>query len=298
MAILAGFFVLESVLLGLLCLIFWRGRVAHVACPGCAHNIQGLPEPRCPECGRDLTEGVVLPGGLRPKQRLWLGVVVLVLGVVTSFLALGLLGTSWDLILRRAGLVYMQQDFNRKVETEIDAFNRLEVRSTGTYAQNNLTNEVGEVTVILSLNDRDIATWKGMGPIEVRPSEGVRIDGNEVIEGLRSQVSEESESRFASLLHNEEDAVLLGDVIVSYAAPQGSVSAGALDSRGSKMFDGSISASNAGGGQLVWPSAIWFAPIYVIPAVLFLGFLILGLRILIFRRHLQPFEVNAERAFT
>ena len=44
---------------------------------------------------------------------------------------------------------------------------------------------------------------------------------------------------------------------------------------------------------MVWPSAIWFAPIYVVSGVILLLYLLLGLRILFFRRALQPFEEQA-----
>ena len=42
------------------------------------------------------------------------------------------------------------------------------------------------------------------------------------------------------------------------------------------------------------PSAIWFVPIYVIIGVTFLGYLWLGIRILIDRSREQPFQPHAK----
>ena len=60
------------------------------------------------------------------------------------------------------------------------------------------------------------------------------------------------------------------------------------------MFEGGISTTSNNRMGTVPPSVIWFVPIYVITGVTFLGYLWLGIRILIDRSRVHPFQPHAE----
>ena len=272
-----------------------KWRVSNASCPACGHSVQGLLEPRCPECGSGLDRGVVRPGGIRPKPRLWLGLITLFVGLISAPVVMGLTEMNWDNLLRATGILYFKTDFSRSVEVTINHTNQLVVGNSGAYTSR--AKDVvpsGEVTVVIRSDDRDLATWKGSGPVHgIRGSQnGVLVTGEEAVDFLRSQLPPDSDSPFAEILHDPEDAAILAKTISAYAS-KGSVSANVQNSQGKRMFDGGISSSSGGGTSMVWPSAIWFAPIYVVSGVILLLYLLLGLRILFFRRALQPFEEQA-----
>jgi len=144
----------------------------------------------------------------------------------------------------------------------------------------------------------ELAVWKGTGQVLVGRAGGgdILIDGMDAVEYLRLQIPPDSDSPFALILHDPEDASILANAIAAYAAPDGMVSGLVSDSRGKSMFRGGISTTTNGRTGVVWPSPIWFAPIYIISGLIFLAYLWLGVRILIDRSRLQPFEPHAEVA--
>ncbi|MDG2030447.1 MAG: hypothetical protein P8J45_05520 [Phycisphaerales bacterium] len=228
--------------------------------------------------------------------RRWFGALTVAVGLVSSVLALTLFVASWDSFLRMTGLLYLHVEFNRSVNVTIDQTNQLQVNTSGSYDKKNNVSTVttlGQVEVVLSRNDKELAIWNGQGTIQNNPIKGVLVDGDQVVGVLRSQIPRDSDSPFAGILHNEEDAAILARTIESYADTNGSVSSYVMNSQGKKMFDGGISSSSGGSSGLVWPSEIWFVPIYVISFVICGLFLMLGLRILLYRRSLQPFEPQA-----
>ena len=265
-------------------------RVEAAACPRCTHRVQGLVEPQCPECGRSLGGGVLAPGGIPPRPRRWLGFAALGLSLPAAGLAVLLMSFMWSSFLQMVGLIYMHSEFNRSVVVQIDPEHQLKVVSSADYVHGSTTtNATGETEVVLSSSGRDIAVWKGTGPLLGPPLSGVRIDGGIVIASLQSQVPPNHDSPFARILDSPADSRILGRTIVSYAAPAGAVSGYVLDSTGKKLFDGGISSSQDGRSGLVMPDPIWHLPMYVVPLVYLLAFLLLGLRILIRRRALEPF---------
>lgn len=268
-------------------------RVSNASCPACGHSVQGLVEPRCPECGSGLDRGVVRAGGIRPKPRRWLGFITLFVGLVSAPIVTGLAEMNWGSLLRMTGLIYMQTEFNRKVEVSINQTNQLVVMNSGAFtSKSNVVVTPGEVEVVMRSNDQDLATWEGFGPVKKGTPNGVLITGEEAVNSLRSQIPHDSDSPFAAILHDPEDSAILAKTIAAYSG-NASVSANVQNSRGKPMFDGGISSSAGGSSGPVWPSAIWFAPIYVISGVIFLLYLLLALRILLYRRALQPFEPQA-----
>ena len=74
----------------LLAIGFWflllkRARSTAPCCPFCGHDVRGLTEPRCVECGRSLEHGVVPVGGLGRRRRWGLaGVILLMAGVLSG----------------------------------------------------------------------------------------------------------------------------------------------------------------------------------------------------------------------
>ena len=129
-----------------------------------------------------------------------------------------------------------------------------------------------------------------MGP----NSSDVIVNGMEAVEALRLEIPPNSDSRFAPILHDPDDALILARTITNYASPNGGVSSSVEDSRGRSMFNGGISTTGNNRMGLVWPSAIWFAPAYVISGVIFLAYLWLGVRILRERGRLQPFKPHVD----
>lgn len=281
-----------------------KWRVSNASCPACGHSVQGLLEPRCPECGSGLDRGVVRPGGIRPKPRLWLGLITLFVGLVGAPVVMGLTEMNWDNLLKATGILYWKTNFSRSVEVTINQTNQLVVGNSGAYSTNAFGRiydlfpkdvvPSGEVTVVIRSDDRDLATWKGSGPVQGKrgSQSGVLVTGEEAVNSLRSQIPHDSDSPFAKILNDPEDAAILANTIAAYAS-KGTVSANVQNSQGKPMFDGGISSTSEGGTSKVWPSAIWFAPIYVISGVIFLLYLLLALRILLYRRALQPFEEQA-----
>lgn len=290
---------LLSVTAGLCGLWLWsrRLRIDQPGCPRCIHPVQGLAEPRCPECGGDLQAGVVGAGGIRPRTGLWFAGMVLVLGVFGSVATLGLLGGSWDSLLRMAGMMPYEFSHRLAVEVGVDRSNRLLVEGAADYVKSELADATGEVVVTLRSDDRELAVWKGSGSVQGEPGGGVVIDGMAVVDALRSQLPPDSDSPFAPILQDQDDAAILARAMVSYAAPGvDGVSGYVLDRRGRPMFDGGISATGRNRNGMIMPSAIWYAPFYVIPGVIGLAYLWLGVRVLLATRHRQAFEPHTDMA--
>ena len=271
-----------------------RLRVPRESCPGCGHPVHGLVDPRCPECGGDLVAGVVGAGRSRPRRGLWLGVVTLVLAVIVPAVSLGVFNASWTAIMHWAGLIQRAVDLDRVVTVGIDQSNRMSVASTASFVTRNGSNATGEVEVTLRSDEQELAAWAGTGPVVGPNSSDVIVDGMEAVEALRLQIPPNSDSRFAPILHDPDDALILARTITNYAGPNGGVSSSVEDSRGRSMFNGGISATSNNRMGLVWPSAIWFAPAYVISGVIFLAYLWLGVRILRERGRLQPFKPHVD----
>ena len=264
-------------------------QVESAACPKCTHQIQGQVESRCPECGWSLEAGVLAAGGIPPRPRRWLGFSTLALSVPVGILVAVLMAGLWSSFLSMVGVLQKQAQFNRAVEVDFDSQHGLRVVASADYVESFSSNAIvtGEVEVELSSGGRDIASWRGTGPV-VRPH-GVGINGDDVVDSLRSQIPDDDESILARILHHPRDSEILGRTIVSYAAPRGAVSGYVLDSTGQEMFDGGISSSIEGGSGMTSPSVIWWYPVPVLPLVFFLFYFLLGLRILTRRRRLEPF---------
>ena len=197
-----GFVLLVAVIF----VVFWtisrRLRVTQEVCPRCAHSVRGLMEPRCTECGEDLSRGVVRSGGIRPMPRRWFGALTVAVGLVSSVLALTLFVASWDSFLRMTGLLYLHVEFNRSVNVTIDQTNQLQVNTSGSYDKKNNVSTVttlGQVEVVLSRNDKELAIWNGQGTIQNNPIKGVLVDGDQVVGVLRSQIPRDSDSPFAGI---------------------------------------------------------------------------------------------------
>ena len=289
--------ILGGIPLVLVAAVFWflwftarKLRVVAAACPRCVHRVQGLVEPQCPECGRFLGGGVLAPGGIPPRPRRWLGFVALGLSLPAAGLSVLPMPVMWSSVLQMVGLSYMHSEFNRSVVVQIDPEHQLKVVSSADFVEgSSKANAIGDVEVVLSSSGLDIAVWKGTGLLFGSPVRGVRIDGGVVIASLQSQVPPNHDSPFARILNSPVDSGILGKAIVSYAAPTKAVSGSVLDSVGRTLFDGRVSASQSGRSQLVLPDPIWYLPMFVVPLVCLLAFLLLGLRILIRRRALEPF---------
>ncbi|MCP4836338.1 MAG: hypothetical protein GY895_16410 [Phycisphaera sp.] len=284
---------------GLLVLRIWgrRLRVDGEACPSCGHPVQGLVDPRCPECGGDLEAGVVGRGRIHPRRALWLGLLNIVLGVSCSTVLILALGMNWVPFLTSTGRIHRRAMFDRLVEVGIDESNRLQVECSADYVVGNAGTAGGRVEVLLLSKGRRIATWKGTGPINaIAVNRGIIIQSMVIVESLRSQVPAEDPSPFARILHDPIDADILAGVIDGYAAPTGGVSAGIRDSRGEFLFRGGISTTGKNQIIPVYPSAIWFAPVYVIPGLVLLAYLCSGVLVLTGRHRLQPFERHASTA--
>ncbi|MAB29933.1 MAG: hypothetical protein CMJ53_11800 [Planctomycetaceae bacterium] len=285
-------------LLVLLGALFWflrftarKLRIESAACPKCSQLLQGLAEPRCPECGWALEAGVLAAGGIPPRPRRWLGFVTLALSVPVGLLVALLMTAMWSSFLMTSGIIQKQTQFNRAVEVDFDSQHGLKVLASADYTEPIFSNKlmVGAVEVVLSSGGRDVASWKGTGPVLGAPLYGVDINGEDVVDSLRSQIPESDESSVARILHHPGDSEILGSTIVSFAAPTGAVSGHVLDSTGREMFDRGISTSHQGSSGAIPPSAIWYAPMLVVPLVFFFAFFLLGLRTLTRHRRLEPF---------
>ena len=277
-----------------------RLRVQKEACPSCCHPVRGLVEPRCPECGRELLTGVVGTGKIRPRPGLWIGVLTLLLGVIWTAVVPGVIEMRWNAILNWAGQIKNVVEIDTLTKVGIDQSNHLTVRKVADYVKQDWPSVTGEVQVAVLSDGEELAVWKGTGQVLVGRAGGgdILIDGMDAVEYLRLQIPPDSDSPFARILHDPEDASILANVITFYAAPGGGMgSAGFVsDSRGKSMFPHGGSLASNGTTGMVWPSAIWFAPIYVISGLIFLTYLWLGVRILIDRSRLQPFEPHVEGA--
>ena len=275
-----------------------RLRVQEEACPSCGHPVRGLVEPRCSECGRELLAGVVGTGKIRPWTGLWLGVLTLLLGVIWTAAVPGVIEMRWNAILNWAGLIKNVVEIDTLIKVGIDQSNHLTVRKVADYVKQDWPSVTGEVQVAVLSDGEELAVWKGTGQVLVGRAGGgdILIDGMDAVEYLRLQIPPDSDSPFARILHDPEDASILANTIAIYAAPDGMVSGLVSDSRGKSMFLGGISTTHSGTTGVFWPSPILFAPIYIISGVIFLAYLWLGVRILIDRGRLQPFEPHAEVA--
>ena len=200
-----------------------------------------------------------------PARGLWLGVVTLVLAVIVPAVSLGVLNASWTAIIQGAGLIQRAVELDRVVTVGIDQSNRMSVASTASFVMRNGSDATGEVEVTLRSDEQELAAWAGTGPVVGPNSSDVIVDGMEAVEALRLQIPPSSDSRFAPILHDPDDALILARTITNYASPNGGVS-----------------------------SAIWFAPAYVISGVIFLAYLWLGVRILRERGRLQPFKPHVD----
>jgi hypothetical protein len=288
MLILAGYLVFVFVLLVVIVVLSRRVRVAHPACPCCAHSVQGLTEARCTECGSSLEPGVVREGGLRPTPAMWLSSIALLLGVVLAFVSYAIMHQVWPGVLRSIGVIYLERTVERQRELGIGNSNRLKVLIEAVYPAGTIPS--GDIRVVVTGRDGELASWAGTQRLTTQPQEGMVIDAAPIVASLRAQVPAESGSPFAPLLHDPDDAAILKRAIEALAAPKGSVSTSWRDSRGERMFDGIVSLRSNSGSRTVNPYGVWYIPVYVLPLAILAGFLLIAMRIFQRGRSLVPFS--------
>lgn len=288
MLILAGYLVFVFVLLVVIIVLARRGRVSHPACPRCSHSVQGLTEARCTECGSSLESGVVREGYLRPTPATWLAVITLLLGGVLAFFSYGLMHENWPVVLRSMGMIYIERSVERQRGLGIDHFNRLLVMIEAEYAVG--TTPSGDIRVELTRRGETLASWSGTGQLTTQPQEGMVFDAAPVVANLRAQVPADSDSPFAPLLHDPGDDAMLQLAIEELAAPRGTVATSWKDSSGVRVFDETVSLTSNSRSSMMFPSGVWYAPVYVVPFAILAGFLLVGGRLFVKRQSLIPFS--------
>lgn len=293
MTFLASGVVLLLALLGLSALLWVIGklRVPCESCPRCAHAVVGLTDPRCPECGEDLAEGVVGTGGLRPAARHRIAIVAVTLGVVCGGLLLGIFGDRWNQVLNAAGLMDQRIDIRRETTLGVAPQPQIMVGTDVDFLRSEVDTSTGEVIVVVRDGGRDVAAWRGRGPIRIQAGAlpKIEIDPVAVLDELRSQLSTTSDSEAAAIVRDESIGPILAAAIASYATYEGSPSGHVVRPDGRKIFQG-IGVSQTGARQSVRPSLIWYAPIYVVPATIFALCLWTALRVLIRNHRLRSFQ--------
>ena len=287
-------------LIGLVGLHVLVGRlgVGSEACPHCAHEVRGLADPRCPECGQRLENGVVRQGDLRPRTRNRLAVLAIVLGGVLGGLLLHAVDRrSYD-IWSMTGLADERIDMVRETVTGQPPQPQLLVRTDVDFRLSEHAESTGEVEVVLREGDRDLAAWRGVGPvlIEDGASPRIGIDAVTAIEELRASLPVDADARMAAILHDDANTAALAAAIASYAIYEGTVSGRVVDAGGRKIFDGSIQTTTSGVVTTEPPSALWHAVWWSLPVGIFLLYLGLVFSLLRQRWRLQPFEPHAQPA--
>ena len=295
--------------------LFWLVRfiarqlqVESAACPKCAHVLQAPIESLCPKCGWSLEAGVLAAGGIPPRPRQRLGIAALALSVPVSILVFIPSSFLWNSFLTMANVIQHEVVFNQTMSFMFDSKDRLEVVGSADFVDpmepwSSAKTATGAVEVQLSSGGREIASWKGMVPFEEDAAGSYFvINGEDVVDSLRSQVPQNSESSLSRILHHPGDAEILAKAIVFYTAPKavvlGSVSFPAAGVSGyvtgnsseHKLPDGFTVSSYQGGKGPSQVNPLWYLPIFLIPLVFFLAFLLLGLRILNRGRRLALFS--------
>lgn len=267
------------------------------ACPHCAHNVQGLDSPRCPECGDSLEAGVVPVGGMRPARRILLGTVLLVLSPIIWFALTLSVGGNWQEALFDMGLIYMVDRVDREIAVGIDFDDKLKVRVIGEHRRKDPLKEYEFIVTITQGNrlwkDQELAKWPGI--VRVAQDGTMQdFDATAIVESLRAQIPVGSDSPFAPILHEPRNQKILEAIMKSFVVTkgigQGSVSSDWDDADGNRIFDGSISSRSSSGSGLSWPSPLVVTlPVYLIPFLAVLPFIVLGTMILVRHRTLVPF---------
>ena len=181
------------------------------ACPHCAQEVRGLADPRCPECGARLEQGVMGRGHLRPWVRNRVAVLAIVLGGVSGgFLLDALDRRSYDL-WTMTGLADQRIDLVREVVAGQPPQPQILVRTDVDFWLSEHAESTGEVEVVLREGDRDLAAWRGVGPVRIKDdaSPGIGIDAVVVIANINDEVQTVlGESLYESLRSAGVDALL------------------------------------------------------------------------------------------
>ena len=308
--------------------LYWltrRFRTRQAVCVHCAHPVQGLNKPRCPECGGNIGRGVVEEGMIPSRWGLWWGFFILLVGTVAGSGAFWVLEWKWESILQRIGKSYIvvhhddmvhltDGHFLLQVKSELNLFPNDKVRSNGRF-------QVELFDLVESSNrlvGRPLFQWSGSGVGLVVSEEGVRSVDDEAMIRSDARTNSEAWSPLEAVwIHDELSlATLAMKASLDTNAPNDSVQA-TLSSSGllepERVKEGSVISfglkrSNVikekrGSSDLavinsklsfskasVEPAAIWHASVFMIPAVIFLGYYSLGVWILLKQRRLDGFH--------
>ena len=208
--------------------------------------------------------------------------------MVLAYVSYGVMHQVWPVILRQTGVIYIERSVDRQRGLGIDHFNRLLVMIEAEYAVG--TTPSGDIRVELTRHGETLASWSGTGQLTTPPQEGMMFDAAPVVANLRTQVPADSDSPFAPLLHDPGDDAMLQLAIEELAAPRGAVATSWKDSSGVRVFDGTVSLRSNSSSSMVYPSGVWYAPVYVVPVAILAGFLLIAMRIFQQGRSLVPFS--------
>ena len=258
------------------------------SCPSCLHPVTGLREARCSECGGGFSLGVLKPGALKPTVRNSLGIVSFLLAIVLFGVSMALFSTYWPKVLDAAGIRYSVMFFksseNKHVRfgpNEVDQHDYLVIEKVGELVVGSKKGE-GNVRILLCDENEVIAQWSGIAGIQ-GPPYGYLIDADAAVASLREQVSFDEHSPAARLLHDDDDAAFLAQII-RYDAADPAV--GNLDGkRRSLDLFGSWSPSPQvkGNGPYVrylGDTDLWNLPRILLPVAIFAVFFLLSVNLL------------------
>ncbi|MDG2030462.1 MAG: hypothetical protein P8J45_05595 [Phycisphaerales bacterium] len=272
-------------------------RVSTRRCPNCNHDVSMTARPRCLECGKDLSDGVVRAGGLRRSTTRWLALTWVIFGLLVGLFGMQMMRVVWPRFLATAGILQLE---DLEVETISVVLNPAGPRIDINCIKPVDRDDGREISVYVVPTNQLITTfilpsaeWKGPAEADDDPDSmipGYRFDMQAMIESLRSQSSGAKETTLSLILADPEDTAQLEKAIRHFTGPRMAASStGWPRQDGTELFTGTIS-HRAGIDVRVLTSNWWWVPAYVAVGLIMVLYILIGLYTLRFRRTLVPWQ--------
>ena len=272
-------------------------RSRHRACPECDHNVEGLPAPRCVECGACLEAGVVPRGGIGRGAGRRLAAGWIVFGVVAGALSIIVLRTQWTPLLARAGVLQIQDlEVHTTSMLLLDGNHRIDIARKlplGCQGEREVEVDIYRTAQLAGLPGAPVCTWSATAAAADRRGSdvpGFRFQSDAMIRSFRRQLPRRDRDPLAAVLHDEHDSMVLRDMLVAAAGPVVAPdSRGWLLGHGGELLDGRI-IHRRGQDIRFLNHRAWWSPVPLSGLILLVTTLCFACPLLRMRSRLVPWK--------
>ena len=278
-------------------------RVSTRRCPNCNHDVSMTARPRCLECGKDLSDGVVRAGGLRRSTTRWLALTWVIFGLLVGLFGMQMMRVVWPRFLATAGILQLE---DLEVETISVVLNpdgpRIDIacsKPTDRADGREITVRVVPTNQLISGFILSSAEWWGPAEADDDPASmvpGYRFETEAMLESLRVQLSGDESNALGMILADPENTEQLQRAIDYFTGPRiAAFSRGWIAGDGTELFTGTIS-HQSGIDVRVHAAGWWWVMPQLVVGVLVLLAILVGVNIFRFRRTLVPWSAAGDRA--